>query len=137
MARGDQRRFGASDGRIRAGALAAGPADWSCGWPLGERGRGEAAGGVVGAREAEELRSLGIDPTFGIALNLVYSLVAFSLFVWALGRARRRAPSTAPPDSRAAVPCRRSEQSGTSNGSKLGSSDLREAQSDGSSIGLC
>ena len=66
----------------------------------GERGWGEAAGGVVGAREAEELRSLGIDPTFGIALNLVYSLVAFALFVWRWGRARRRAPSTAPPDSR-------------------------------------
>ena len=46
--------------------------------------------------KAEELRSLGIDPTFGIALNLVYSLVAFALFVWALGRARRRPPSTAP-----------------------------------------
>jgi len=50
--------------------------------------------------KADELRSLGIDPTFGIALNLVYSLVAFALFVWALGRARHRAPSTAPPDGR-------------------------------------
>jgi hypothetical protein len=49
--------------------------------------------------KAEALRSLGIDPTFGIALNLVYSLVAFALFMWALGRARRQAPSTAPSDS--------------------------------------
>jgi hypothetical protein len=49
--------------------------------------------------KAQELRGLGIDPTFGIALNLVYSLVAFALFIWALGQARRRTPSTAPPDS--------------------------------------
>jgi len=57
--------------------------------------------------KAEELRSLGIDPTFGIALNLVYSLVAFALFVWALvepaaGRDRPRRRTNA-----AAVPCRR------------------------------
>jgi hypothetical protein len=49
--------------------------------------------------KARELRSLGIDPTFGIALNLAYSLTACALFVWALGRARGRPPSTAPPDS--------------------------------------
>jgi hypothetical protein len=50
--------------------------------------------------KADELRSLGIDPTFGIVLNLVYTLVAGALFVWALAGARRRAVSTAPPDSR-------------------------------------
>lgn len=50
--------------------------------------------------KAEELRSLGIDPTFGIALNFVYSFVAFTLFVWALAQARRRAPSTTPLDGR-------------------------------------
>jgi hypothetical protein len=49
--------------------------------------------------KADELRSLGIDPTFGIALNLVYSVVAFALFVWALARVRRRAQSTLPPNS--------------------------------------
>ncbi len=49
--------------------------------------------------KAEELRNLGIDPTFGIALNLVYSLAAFTLFVWALSGARRGASSTAPPGS--------------------------------------
>jgi hypothetical protein len=48
--------------------------------------------------KAEQLRSLGIDPTFGIVLNLVYSLVAFALFAWALGGARRRASSTVPPE---------------------------------------
>jgi len=42
--------------------------------------------------KAQELRSLGIDPTFGIALNLVYSVLAFGLFVWALCTAARRAP---------------------------------------------
>ena len=47
--------------------------------------------------KAEELRNLGINPTFGIALNLVYSLVAFTLFAWALSQARRRTRSTAPP----------------------------------------
>jgi hypothetical protein len=50
--------------------------------------------------KADELRSLGVDPTFGIVLNLVYSLVACALFVWALAGARRRAVSTVPPDSR-------------------------------------
>jgi hypothetical protein len=50
--------------------------------------------------KAQELRSLGIDPTFGIALNLVYSLVASVLFGWALGRAYRRPPPTAPPGGR-------------------------------------
>ena len=49
--------------------------------------------------KAEELRNLGIDPTFGIALNLIYSLAAFTLFAWALSQARRRTPSTAAPSS--------------------------------------
>jgi hypothetical protein len=50
--------------------------------------------------KAEQLRNLGIDPTLGIALNLMYSLLASALFVWALAGARRRTPSTLPPDSR-------------------------------------
>jgi hypothetical protein len=50
--------------------------------------------------KAQELRSLGIDPTFGIALNLVYSLLAFGLFVWALCTAGRRAPPPARGESR-------------------------------------
>ena len=42
--------------------------------------------GVEGSK-ARELRELGVGPTFGVALNLVYSLVAFTVFVWAiLGR---------------------------------------------------
>jgi hypothetical protein len=56
---------------------------------LGALGSGwELIRGADGGK-AEELRSLGIDPTFGIALNFFCSLVAFALFVWALGRARR------------------------------------------------
>jgi hypothetical protein len=39
--------------------------------------------------KAQELRSFGIEPTFGIALNLVYSSLAFGLFVWALCPAGR------------------------------------------------
>lgn len=66
---------------------------------LGALGSGwELVHGADGDK-AEELRNLGIDPTFGIALNLVYSLAAFTLFVWALSGARRRASSTAPPGS--------------------------------------
>jgi hypothetical protein len=33
--------------------------------------------------KAAELRRLGIDPTFGLTLNLIYSAIAFSLFLWA------------------------------------------------------
>jgi hypothetical protein len=50
--------------------------------------------------KAQELRSLGIDPMFGIALNLVYSLLAFGLFVCALCTAGRRAPPPARGESR-------------------------------------
>jgi hypothetical protein len=47
------------------------------------------------ASKAEELRALGVNPTFGIALNLVYSLVAFGLFIWAFSPDGRRTPSRA------------------------------------------
>ena len=33
--------------------------------------------------KAGELRELGFDPTLGFALNLAFSAIAFSLFVWA------------------------------------------------------
>ena len=44
--------------------------------------------GVAGGK-ARELRELGVDPTLGVALNLVYSLVAFGVFVWAIIGRRR------------------------------------------------
>ena len=34
----------------------------------------------------EELERLALDPELGVALNLVYSLVAFAVFVWAAWR---------------------------------------------------
>jgi hypothetical protein len=30
-----------------------------------------------------ELKRLGVDPTFGLTLNLIYSAIAFSMFLWA------------------------------------------------------
>jgi hypothetical protein len=33
--------------------------------------------------KAAELKRLGVDPTFGLTLNLMYSTIAFSLFLWA------------------------------------------------------
>ena len=33
--------------------------------------------------KAAELTRLGVDPTFGLTLNLIYSAIAFSLFLWA------------------------------------------------------
>jgi hypothetical protein len=38
--------------------------------------------------KANELRRLGIDPEFGVALNLVYSAVASAVFFWVLIRWR-------------------------------------------------
>lgn len=59
--------------------------------------------GVVGAAwelvqggqpaKTRELYTLGVDPTLGIALNLAYSCVAASLFLWALTRALISRPS--------------------------------------------
>lgn len=53
--------------------------------------------GVIGAAgeliwggetaKTRELRTLGIDPTFGIVLNLTYACLAASLFLWILTRA--------------------------------------------------
>lgn len=43
----------------------------------------ELVSGVDGSK-ARELRALGVEPTLGVALNLVYSLVAFGVFVWAI-----------------------------------------------------
>jgi hypothetical protein len=37
--------------------------------------------------KGHELQTLGVNPTFGIALNLVYSLLALGLFLWALSPA--------------------------------------------------
>jgi hypothetical protein len=48
--------------------------------------------GVHGSK-ARELRDLGVDPELGVALNLVYSLVASAVFIWLVARwlaARRR-----------------------------------------------
>ena len=33
--------------------------------------------------KAAELTRLGVDPTFGLTLSLIYSAIAFSLFLWA------------------------------------------------------
>ncbi len=41
--------------------------------------------GVHGAK-ARELRDLGFDPEFGVALNLLYSVVASAVFAWAVAR---------------------------------------------------
>ena len=46
----------------------------------------ELLGGVTGSMKARELRRLGIDPEFGVALNLVYSTVASTVFAWVLVR---------------------------------------------------
>ena len=48
--------------------------------------------GVHGSK-ARELRDLGFDPAFGVALNLLYSAVASAVFAWAVARwlaSRRR-----------------------------------------------
>ena len=56
---------------------------------LGAIGSGwELVHGVAGSK-AHELRELGVDPTLGVALNFVYSVAAFGLFVWAWRAARR------------------------------------------------
>jgi hypothetical protein len=52
----------------------------------------ELAHGVDGSK-AQELHDLGIDPTFGVVLNLLYSLVAFVVFLLALRQAGGRASS--------------------------------------------
>jgi hypothetical protein len=43
------------------------------------------AQGVTGSKAAE-LRRLGVDPEFGVALNLAYSAVASAVFVWLVAR---------------------------------------------------
>ena len=50
--------------------------------------------GVHGSK-ADELHRLGIDPEFGVTLNLLYSAVASAVFAWvaARWRARRRGAS--------------------------------------------
>jgi ABC-type branched-subunit amino acid transport system permease subunit len=45
----------------------------------------ELAEGVNGSK-ARELRRLGVDPTLGVALNLVYSAVASLVFAWVVTR---------------------------------------------------
>ena len=45
----------------------------------------ELAQGVAGSK-ARQLRRLGVDPKLGVALNLVYSLVASAVFVWLVTR---------------------------------------------------
>jgi hypothetical protein len=47
--------------------------------------------GVDGSK-AQELHDLGVDPTLGVVLNLLYSLVAFVVFLLALRQAGRRTP---------------------------------------------
>ncbi len=44
-----------------------------------------------GGDKGAQLRAMGVDPFFGVALNLAVSLLGTALFVWAL--ARLRAPS--------------------------------------------
>jgi hypothetical protein len=56
-------------------------------WQLGQ--------GVDGAK-ARELRRLGVDPTVGVAVNLVYSAVAFGVFGWAAARWLRARRSSCP-----------------------------------------
>jgi hypothetical protein len=48
----------------------------------------ELLNGVHGSK-AGELRDLGIDPEFGVALNLLYSAVASVVFVWVAARWRK------------------------------------------------
>jgi hypothetical protein len=48
----------------------------------------------VGGSKAAELRSLGVEPAFGVLVNLIYSTISFGMFCWvliafALRRARR------------------------------------------------
>ena len=43
----------------------------------------------IDARKAAELRSLGFDPTLGVAINLAFSLIAVCILVIALVRAKR------------------------------------------------
>jgi uncharacterized membrane protein len=43
----------------------------------------------IDAGKADELRRLGLDPTFGVVLNLVYSTIAVVLFCWFVVRWRR------------------------------------------------
>ena len=45
--------------------------------------------GVHGSK-ADELHRLGIDPEFGVTLNLLYSTVASAVFVWIAARWRSR-----------------------------------------------
>jgi len=45
----------------------------------------ELSRGVAGSK-ARELRGLGVDPELGVALNLVYSLVASAVFAWLVTR---------------------------------------------------
>jgi hypothetical protein len=47
--------------------------------------------GVDGSK-AKELHDLGVDPTLGVVLNLLYSLAAFVVFLSALRQAGRRTP---------------------------------------------
>jgi hypothetical protein len=66
---------------------------------LGAIGSGwELSHGIASAK-ARSLHRLGVDPTFGVALNLAYSATAFVLFVmiWRAGSRRdRRAGGEAP-----------------------------------------
>ena len=52
------------------------------------------AQGVNGSK-ARELRDLGFDPEFGVALNLAYSAAASAVFAWVVARwlAGRRRPA--------------------------------------------
>jgi hypothetical protein len=52
----------------------------------------ELAAGRIGVLsvKAKELHDLGVDPTLGVVLNLLYSLVAFVVFLSALRQAGRR-----------------------------------------------
>jgi hypothetical protein len=57
----------------------------------------ELAGGVHGFK-ARELRDLGVDPEFGVALNLAYSAVASAVFAWIVTRWWGGRPPPAPPN---------------------------------------
>jgi hypothetical protein len=65
---------------------------------LGGQGAGvvgsawELVSGVAPVK-ARELRALGFSPTVGVALNLVYSAVAFALFCWWVARRLRSTTS--------------------------------------------
>jgi hypothetical protein len=48
----------------------------------------ELLNGVHGSK-AGELRDLGIDPEFGVVLNLLYSAVASAVFAWMAARWRK------------------------------------------------